>query len=139
MVVLVDDGDGARVQVDPEEVWPHLHAALQLVALLDPSQLAVHSINTQRSCWNKALTDRSLLYNQNQFSHMNKDGFSKCFSYLSTEAWNQSKNLLQPGSPLSGDENMEEDKTSNLILNIASTKAQLYNTIMKELEQSNNN
>lgn len=46
MVVLVDDRDGARVQVDPEEVGPHLHAALQPVGLLDPSQLAVHRIPT---------------------------------------------------------------------------------------------
>lgn len=50
MVVLVDDRDGARVQVDPEEVWPHLHAALQPVALLDSSQLAVHSIHTHCTC-----------------------------------------------------------------------------------------
>lgn len=35
VVVLVDDGDGARMQVDPEKVRPHLHAALQPVALLD--------------------------------------------------------------------------------------------------------
>lgn len=50
MVVLVDDGDGARVQVDPQEVRPHLHAALQLVGVLDPSQLAVDGVDTQRSC-----------------------------------------------------------------------------------------
>lgn len=51
MVVLVDDGDGSRVQVDPEEVGPHLHAALQPVAFLDTSQLAVHSVHTHCACW----------------------------------------------------------------------------------------
>lgn len=47
VVVLVDDRDGPRVQVDPEEVRPHLHAALQPVALLYSSQVAVHCIHTQ--------------------------------------------------------------------------------------------
>lgn len=51
MVILVDDGDGARVQVDPEEVGPHPHAALQPVALLDSIQLAVHSVHTHGTCW----------------------------------------------------------------------------------------
>lgn len=50
MVVLVDDGDGARVQVDPQEVRPHLHTALQLVGVLDPSQLAVDGVDTQGCC-----------------------------------------------------------------------------------------
>lgn len=40
MVILVDDGDGARVQVDPEEVGPHLHAALQFVILLNRRHLS---------------------------------------------------------------------------------------------------
>lgn len=40
--------------------------------------------------------------------------------YLNTEAW--SKNQLQPGSPLSGDENRAEDRTLDLIHNISSTK-----------------
>lgn len=39
MVILVDDRDGARVQVDPEEVGPHLHAALQFVILLNRRHL----------------------------------------------------------------------------------------------------
>lgn len=42
MVVLVDDGDGARVEVYPQEVRPHPHASLQPIALLDPLQTAVH-------------------------------------------------------------------------------------------------
>lgn len=46
MVVLVDDGDGARVQVDPEEVGPHLHAALQLVTLLNCRQSTVDGVHT---------------------------------------------------------------------------------------------
>lgn len=46
MVVLVDDGDGARVQVDPEEVRPHLHAALQLVTLLNSRQPTVDRVHT---------------------------------------------------------------------------------------------
>lgn len=60
MVVLVDDRDGARVQVDPEEVRPHLHAALQPVALLDFSQLSVHSIHSQSSCWWESLQSVNL-------------------------------------------------------------------------------
>lgn len=47
MVVLVDDGDGPRVQVDPEEVGPNLHASLQLVAALDSGQLAVDGVDAQ--------------------------------------------------------------------------------------------
>lgn len=50
MVVLVDDRDGARMQVDPEEVGPHLHAALQLVALLKSRQPAVDRIHAHRAC-----------------------------------------------------------------------------------------
>lgn len=61
MVVLVDDRDGARVQVDPEEVGPHLHAALQLVALLDSSQLAVHSVHTHCTCWQEESAKWSLV------------------------------------------------------------------------------
>lgn len=54
VVVLVDDRDGPRVQVDPEEVRPHLHAALQPVALLYSSQVAVHCIHTQwPCCWER--------------------------------------------------------------------------------------
>lgn len=69
MVVLVDDGDGARVQVDPQEVRPHLHAALQLVGVLDPSQLAVDGVDTQGRC----CSERSPLYRQNCLpSHMTK-------------------------------------------------------------------
>lgn len=49
VVVLVDDGDGARVQVDPEEVGPDLHAALQPVAPLDPIQAAVHRVHAHRA------------------------------------------------------------------------------------------
>ncbi len=51
MVVLMDDRDGARVQVDPEKVGPNLHAALQPVAPLDPSELAVHSVHTHCTNW----------------------------------------------------------------------------------------
>lgn len=51
MVVLVDDGDGARMQMDPEEVGPNLHASLQPVGLLHSSQLAVHSVHTHCTCW----------------------------------------------------------------------------------------
>lgn len=51
MVVLVDDRDGARMQVDPEEVGPHLHAALQLVTLLKSRQPAVDRIHAHRACW----------------------------------------------------------------------------------------
>lgn len=49
VVVLVDDGDGAGVQVDPQEVRPHFDAALQLVGVLQPSQLAVDGVDAQRS------------------------------------------------------------------------------------------
>lgn len=45
VVVLVDDGDGAWVQVDPQEVGPHPDAALQSVAPLDLVQLTVHRIH----------------------------------------------------------------------------------------------
>lgn len=44
VVVLVDDGDGARVQVDPQKVGPHPDAALQPVAPLDAVQLTVHRV-----------------------------------------------------------------------------------------------
>lgn len=47
MVVLVDDGDGARVQVDPEEVGPHLYAALQLVTLLNSRQPTGGRVHTR--------------------------------------------------------------------------------------------
>lgn len=58
VVVLVDDGDGARVQVDPEEVGPHLHAALQLVALLNSSQPAVvDRVHTHRACCHREVGD----------------------------------------------------------------------------------
>lgn len=117
MVVLVDDRDGARVQVDPEEVRPHLHAALQLVALLDSSQLAVHSVHIQCTCWQEEFTEGSLLWlTQNLCCRTEiKDGLSQVFSYLSTEAGNWCKNLFQPGSPLSGDKNSCEDKTLNCL------------------------
>lgn len=55
VVVLVDDRDGPRMQVDPEEVRPHLHAALQPVALLYSSQVAVHRIHTQCPCCSERL------------------------------------------------------------------------------------
>lgn len=56
MVVLVDNGDGPRVQVDPEEVGPNLHAALQLVAALDSSQLAVDGVHAQCTCQKEELS-----------------------------------------------------------------------------------
>jgi len=43
VVVLVDDGDGARVQVEAQEVGPHAHAALQGVAPRHALQLLVHA------------------------------------------------------------------------------------------------
>lgn len=57
MVVLVDDRDGARMQVDPEEVRPHLHAALQLVTLLNSRQPAVDRIHTHRACCHQEFGD----------------------------------------------------------------------------------
>lgn len=45
VVVLVDDRNGPRVQVDPEEVGPHFNATLQPVGLLDLSQPVVHRVH----------------------------------------------------------------------------------------------
>lgn len=50
VVVLMDDRDGARVQVDPEEVGPHLHASLQPVAFLHSGQLTVDSVHSHSTC-----------------------------------------------------------------------------------------
>lgn len=49
MVELVDYGNGAGVQVKPQEVGPDRHAALQTVVLLDPGQLAVERVHGQRT------------------------------------------------------------------------------------------
>lgn len=117
MVVLVDDGDGARVQVDPQEVRPHLHAALQLVGVLDPSQLAVDGVDTQGRCCSQRGHHCIV---KTAPCDMTKGLSSDPPPYLNTEAW--SKNQFQPGSPLSGDENRAEDKTLDLIHNISSTK-----------------
>lgn len=51
VVVLVDDGDSSRVQVDPEKVRPDIDAALQPVALLYLSQLTVHRIHIHGTCY----------------------------------------------------------------------------------------
>lgn len=76
MVVLVDDGDGARVQVDPEEVGPHLHAALQLVALLDSRPSAVDRVHTHWTCWQEEFGDGADSHSERRFD----------VSYLSKEA-----------------------------------------------------
>lgn len=80
MVVLVDDRDGARMQVDPEEVRPHLHAALQLVALLDSGKLAIHGVHTHCTCWQAAFRHWLLTDTKSFLSH------EDVFCYLRNEA-----------------------------------------------------
>lgn len=92
MVVLVDDGDGARMQVDPEEVGPHLHAALQLVALLNSRQPAVDRIHAHRACCHRECGDAAAQATGQEQIKVCPDVF-----YPSNEV-GSSTDLLGPGS-----------------------------------------
>ena len=102
MVELVDNGDAAGVQVQPQEVGPHPHAALQPVGLLEPRQLAVH-IQAHCSSWGRGrFTGLAAEFHAKSYFMLNFKVPLR-LSYLSGEVGGEDH--LQQGSALSGEKN----------------------------------
>lgn len=87
MVVLVDDRDAAWVQVDPQEVRPDPHGALQLVGLQDSIQAAVHRVRAQHICQQEGLRcvrdEREAVFDHISVTDRTET-LQECFAYLRT-------------------------------------------------------